>query len=361
MEIRLREVRLGADITQGDLAARAGVSRQTVNSIETRRYVPGTDVALRLARVLGCRVEDLFVDDTSTVTVDAGDADAGERVAIGRVGSRVVAHALRGTRLAPDGFVASDGIAGDGDASLFVDERSLERTVLVAGCDPSLPVLAAYVSRKSREHRMVWLHASSEEGLRDLAASAVHVAGTHLPDGGGDSNVSQAKQALSQRGGLIVNYAAWEQGLAVAPGNPKSIREAEDLARVGVRIVNREQGSGARRLLDEMLLAARVPSLKVKGYDVIVPTHMAVARAVAGGAADAGVTLRAAASAFGLGFVPLAEVRFDFVIPAAQLAHPSVQVMLEVLQSRELRADLAALPGYGVSLTGSTIVQLEAA
>lgn len=361
MKIQLREVRSAAGVTQGELAERAGVSRQTVNSIETGRYVPGTDVALRLARVLGRRVEDLFGDEDVAVAVDAGDAEAGERVAMARVGPRVVAHSLSGTRLAPDGFVAADGIAGDGDASLLVDERMLERTVLVAGCDPSLSVLAAYVSRKSREHRMVWLHASSEEALRELAAGTVHVAGTHLPDDAGEFNVSQAKRALSQGGGLIVNYAAWEQGLAVAPGNPKSIRSAEDLVRPGVRIVNREQGSGARNLLDEMLLAARVPSLKVKGYDVIVPTHMAVARSVAAGAADAGVTLRAAASAFELGFVPLAEVRFDFVIPAAHLAHPSVQLMLDVLQSRELRADLAALPGYGVSLTGSTIAQLEAA
>jgi putative molybdopterin biosynthesis protein len=363
-DVRLRTLRLAAGLTQGELAQRIAVSRQTINSIEGGRYVPGTDVALRLASVLGCRVEDIFRSSETERSISAemcGGAEKGDRVALGRVGGRVVAHALRGTRLSPDGFVAADGIVGaTGDVSLLLDERKLALTALVAGCDPSLSVLAEFVARKSPEHRLVWLHSTSEDALRELAAGAVHIAGTHLPDRG-DYNVSQARRTLARDGGLVVTYASWEQGLVVAAGNPKRIRGAADLVRPGLRIVNREAGSGARRLLDELLLTAKAPALDVRGYDVVVPTHMAVARAVAGGVADAGIALRAAAHAFGLGFVPLAEVRFDLVIPALQMEHPAVRVMLDVLQSRALRADLAALPGYEVSRTGSTVMRLLAA
>jgi molybdate-binding protein/DNA-binding XRE family transcriptional regulator len=312
-DVRLRALRLAAGLTQGELAQRIAVSRQTINSIEGGRYVPGTDVALRLASVLGCQVEEIFraAEAERSISPDVrGDAEEGDRVSLGRVGGRVVAHVLHGTRLSPDGFVAADGIVGaTGDVSLLLDERRLEQTALIAGCDPSLSVLAAFVARKSAEHRLVWLHSASEEALRELAAGAVHIAGTHLPDRG-DYNVSQARRTLSRNGGVVVTYASWEQGLVVAAGNPKRVRGAVDLVRPGVRIVNREDGSGARKLLDSMLLQAHVPALKVRGYDVIVPGHMAVARAVAAGSADAGITLRAAAHAFGLGFVPLAEVRF---------------------------------------------------
>jgi putative molybdopterin biosynthesis protein len=365
LDLRLRELRLAAGLTQGQLAERVGVSRQTVNSIEGGRFVPGTDVALRMAAALDCRVEDIFriggADRTVAADVQDGGG-AGDRVVVGRVGTRIIGHPLHGTRLPPDGFAAADGIAGSKrEVSLLIDQRQLDRTALIAGCDPSLSVLATFVTRKAPEHRLTWLHAPSEEALRELAGGTVHVAGTHLPNRGGEYNVSQARRTLARNGGLVVTYASWEQGFVVAAGNSKRIRGAADLVRPGLRIVNREAGSGARKLLDSMLLQSHVPSPKVRGYDVIAPGHMAVARAVAAGSADAGVALRAAAHAFGLGFVPIAEVRFDLVIPAAHVEHPAVRVMLDVLQSRALRADLAALPGYEVSHTGSTVMRLEAA
>jgi putative transcriptional regulator len=62
---RLRRHRLGADgMTQADLAERVGVTRQTIHSIETGKYNPSIELALRLARALGLAVEDLFqLDD----------------------------------------------------------------------------------------------------------------------------------------------------------------------------------------------------------------------------------------------------------------------------------------------------------
>jgi molybdate-binding protein len=158
-----------------------------------------------------------------------------------------------------------------------------------------------------------------------------------------------------------VNYSSWEQGIVVGPGNPKGVRTLEDLARGDITIVNRDVGSGSRRLLDAALRGARISGAGIAGYDREVETHMAVARAVQAGIADAGIALRAVASIFGLDFIPLGEVRFDLVIPAEHLDHPTVKMMLDTLQDKRLQADLAALPGYETTRTGSTVIELRAA
>lgn len=58
--VRLRDARTAAGLTQAELAGLAQVSRKTINTIENQVFVPSTDLALRLARTLDCRVEDLF-------------------------------------------------------------------------------------------------------------------------------------------------------------------------------------------------------------------------------------------------------------------------------------------------------------
>ena len=60
MDNRLRELRSGKGWSQGELAERLGVSRQTVNAIETEKYDPSLPLTFRIARLFKCRVEDVF-------------------------------------------------------------------------------------------------------------------------------------------------------------------------------------------------------------------------------------------------------------------------------------------------------------
>ena len=128
-----------------------------------------------------------------------------------------------------------------------------------------------------------------------------------------------------------------------------------------MRTINREIGAGSRALLDDLLAQAAVPPEVVSGYGRAVRTHLAVARAVADGVADVGIGLEAVARAYDLDFLPLATVHFDLIIPRDQLAHPVVAILLEHLQSRSLRADLRALPGYDVDLLGTVIADIPLA
>ena len=135
-----------------------------------------------------------------------------------------------------------------------------------------------------------------------------------------------------------------EAGLLVKGGNPKSIRGTADLVRKDVRIVNREEGSGARLLLDQRLEAEGIEAASVRGYGDLVSSHLDVGRRVAEGSADVGVGVEAIARLLGLAFIPLQAERYDLVIPTAFVTdHPAVGRLLEALVSREVRAEIDAL------------------
>lgn len=344
-------------LSQEDLAVRAGITRQAVNAIESGRYVPNTVVAIKLARGLARRVEELFdVEERREIlaTYPSGSIREGDRVTVGRVGDRLVGHNRTAEHSIAEGFAPADGVVrGRSDVELFVSSEDIDNTAFLVGCDPSLGILASWVSRRARIGRMVWLPGSSQEALDALASTSAHVAGIHLRDArSGEWNLRAASTALRD-GGVVVRYTSWEQGFVVARGNPKAVTTAEALTRPGVRFVNRERGAGSRTLIDQLLRDARIPRARVQGYTSVATSHLAVARAVASGTADAGVGLRAVAETLDLDFVPMVDVSFDLLIPNQHLSHPAVEALLDVLQSGRARAGLAALPGYDSSQTGS--------
>jgi len=361
LQSKVRAARVAKGLSQHRLAGLAGLTRQAIVAIEAGHYTPNTSVALRIGQALACRVEDLFVLPELPVErraiLAAGRCEPGTRVVLGTVGDRLVAHPLDGGRL----FAPADGVATSSapDVRLFIPPEQVERTAFLVGCDPSLGLLASWVSRRSADARLVWLPGSSQVALDALRRSTVHVAGIHLRNARtGEFNVEHARRALAKTGGVVVTYAGWEQGFIVRRGNPKKLGSVADLARRGIRLVNREPGSGSRALLDQLLEGACIPPETIAGYDHVVGSHMAVARAVADGIADLGIGLRAVARAE-CGFVPLADARFDFIIPRQHMDHPAIKVLLDVMQSASLRAELSALPGYDVSDTGSTRARFD--
>lgn len=355
----LRRRRLSRDLSQEALCALAGLSRQTLSTLEHGRGSPSTTVALKLARALECTVEDLFsLGDEGPLSADLVAALVpapashpgpgasrrlvpGGRVALAQVQGRWVAHPL------PDDRPA-DALLGAhrGRRVRALPLRSLESlrgSLLVLGCDPALGLLAARVAEDHPHCRVTWLHAASEAALGALARGEAHLAGIHLRDEqSGEYNAPFARAALP--GSAVVGLSSWELGFVVARGNPRGVRSARDLARRDVCIVNREPGAGARKLLDALLRRARVS--KVRGYGLQARGHHAVAQAVALGAADAGIATRGAADCFGLRFLPLSEERFDLVLPAGAADDERVGRLLDSLRSRNFQRELGALKGY---------------
>lgn len=383
IENNLKILRAAKGLSQGNLAASAQITRQAVCAIETNQYLPTTAVALRLAGTLGCRVEDLF-NLRSTGEIINGelvgehrvpdDAQLPIRVKVARIENRHVIRPVTalGELLAytvpADGLLIGGGEPETGRAKvtkrarvqLLRDRRVIDQEIAIAGCDPAIFLAGEYLRRYKETATVVAWTMSSGAALESLKRREVHVAGLHIVDEKtGESNLPYLREHLTGANYLIVTFATWEEGLIVRRGNPKGIRNIEALARRDVKFVNREEGAGARNLLDTQLIRAGMQRTDIKGYQLNADSHFHVARRVAEGLVDVGVGVRSAANLFGLDFVPLQQSRYDLVIPKAYLsAHPSIGNLLDAIVSRQFRTEIEALGGYDTRETG-TVRQLK--
>jgi putative molybdopterin biosynthesis protein len=373
MEIRnnLGELRRKRGLSAAELAAQIGVTRQTVYSMEAGSYVPNTLVALKLARVLGAAVEEMFVVEDGAPpaprTVRASmlaagrQLQAGQPVQVCRVGKRLVATSAEPVAwsLPPaDGVLAAPHRSSERAATtpvqLFSDGRELGKRLLLAGCDPGASILARHMQRAGIE--LIVVSRNSSESLDLLKRGLVHVAGTHLTDPAtGEANLPAIRRRFAGSSAAVIGFAVWEEGIVVSHGNPKGIREIADLSRKGVTIVNREPGAGCRNLLDSRLRKLGIPVARVKGYDTIARGHLPAAWRVASGEADCCIATKAAARAFGLDFQPLVSERYDLVVRKADLETPEVQALVDALGRSAFRRELEGLGGYDAASAGARI------
>jgi putative molybdopterin biosynthesis protein len=368
----IKQFRVQRGFTQQELARLVGLSRQSLNQIEAGVTVPSTAIALQLARLFGCRVEDLFElgdagDLRATLAAPLGEpsAEPSSRVVVGQVAGHWVAHRLdprqrpRDLSLAADAVLAAPARPGLVLLKPLVDPHRLAANLILAGCDTALGLLAERAERATAGSRNLWLEASSGAALAALESGTVHAAGAHLMDDeSGEYNVPFVRRAFSGRPMVVVTVAQIEEGLAVASGNPRRIRGVADLARKGIRLINRDKSAGARRLLDRMLALAQVRGKSIDGYERVAPGHLEAARFVATGAADAAMVTCAAALALGLHFIPLATERFDLVLPKESLSDGRVGRLLDTLSSREFRRELASIGGYSTQRSGAVAAEL---
>ncbi len=346
---RLSEIRNRNGLSAAALASRTGVTRQTVYAIEAGRYMPNTALALRFARELAVRVEDLFELEAAAPdrTVDAdlisgpSPSHQGQPVQLCVVGRRTVAVPAPPV---PVYLPLADGVLA-GRSVLSFRPEPLPKRLLIAGCDPALSLLAWRAARAGVDVALA--SANSSQALALLKAGRIHIAGTHLRD-----DLRAVRKAFPRGGVRIVTFAAWREGLVVAPHNPKGIRSVAALARRGVRIVNREPGAGSRILLDAELSRAGVKSRAVAGYDRIAHGHLPAAWQVLNGLADCCIASEAAARAFGLAFVPLAAERFDLVIPEDLASSAQVERLIDAMQALDFRHELEVTGGYDTGQTG---------
>jgi putative molybdopterin biosynthesis protein len=232
-------------------------------------------------------------------------------------------------------------------------------SVFVAGSDdPALECLPDALASAPGRPLCFLATVGSVGGLEALAAGRCDVAVAHLLDpGSGEYNLPQVGRYLAGRPTALVNLFQRELGLVVWTGNPRKLGGVGDLGRRGLRLVNRQPGSGTRHLLDTALAQAGIPPRAIAGYGDEVSTHWAVGLRVLRGQADVGVATRAVAQALSLGFVPVTRERFDMIIPRDVFFRPAVQAFIEAVRSTGFQDGLTRLGGYDARQSGRVLAE----
>ena len=193
-------------------------------------------------------------------------------------------------------------------------------------------------------------------GLKILKERHCHIAGAHLLESNEkEYNFAYLKEYLNEPLPAVINFCFREQGLLLAPGNPKGINSIKDLARKDVILANRPCGTGTRLLLDHELQKAGIKPEQVKGYKNEFPSHLDVGIEVLSGRADVGIGIKAVASLLGLEFIPLRRERYDLFIPRDVFFEEHVQRFLSLLQEKRFYRLAEELSDYDVSQAGKMI------
>ncbi|HEY0572731.1 MAG TPA: molybdopterin biosynthesis protein [Pseudonocardia sp.] len=292
------------------------------------------------------------------------------RVRLGRVAGEVVATPLpRGagvltSLVRADGLLmVPSGLEGHHAGTqvrveLLRGLAEIGRTIVAIGSHDLVLDLAA--SRLRATDPLITLASSNVGSLGGLVAlrdGLCHIAGSHLLDPAtGQYTLPYLDRLLGADSDVaVVRLVHRDQGLIVAPGNPLGLTGVEDLPRPGLRYVNRQRGAGTRALLDHEMANRGIDPAQVAGYSREEHTHLAVAAAVAAGRADAGMGILAAARAFGLDFVPVAQEPYDLVLRTAGLSDELLTPLWQLLDRADFRAEVEALGGYSCAETGRRI------
>ncbi len=292
------------------------------------------------------------------------------RVKVGKVGERWVAAPLSRGAGVTMSLVRADGIIRvprlqegfhEGEkvpVEILRSVEELEETLIGIGShDLTVDLLSSHIKARGGYGAIASAHVGSLGGILALRKGEAHFAGIHLLDPEtGDYNCSYLERLLPGRDIALMNLVYRTQGLLVAKGNPLNITTLEDLARLGIRFVNRQGGSGTRVLLDYHLTQKGISKEEILGYDREEFTHLNVAVAIASGSADAGLGIQSAAEALGLDFVPIGEERYDLAIPREFLEEPRMKTLITVVQSEEFKEEVVKLGGYDVRDTGKFIM-----
>jgi putative molybdopterin biosynthesis protein len=228
---------------------------------------------------------------------------------------------------------------------------------VMASHDLALPLLRDQASALHRLHIDLRFNGSMD-ALRALAEGRCTVAGFHVPPLAHNRTLFARglKPLLKPGQHKLIGCMQRTQGLMVAPGNPLALHSMADVAARGARFVNRQPGSGTRLLTDHLLAELGLQPERIAGYQGHQEdSHLAVATAVAAGAADAALGIEAAARGAGLDFVPLVSEDYFLVCLAPTLEQPAVKALRALLQHDHWRQTLAGLPGYRASHAGEVL------
>ena len=291
------------------------------------------------------------------------------RVRMGYVGERLMASPLSRGSGVVSSFMKADGIlevpqglegyeaGSEVSVRLLSREDKLKNTLVVIGShDPLLDEVADMMHVANNHVYMSSAHVGSMGGIMAIRRGEAHAAGCHLLDTAtGQYNLSFMKKYFPHGDVKLIRCVGRQQGMMVAKGNPLGIGAFADIARPGLRYVNRQKGSGTRILTDYLMKQNDLDPAAIYGYDREELTHTSVAAQIASGSADAGMGIYSAAKLYDLDFIPICIEEYDLIIPDHAWDTPVVRQLIDTLKSDAFRDKLLAMGGYTVEHAGEII------
>lgn len=231
---------------------------------------------------------------------------------------------------------------------------------VICGQDIVLDVLVQHLNYELAGLRFLRSHDGSCNALWAFYHGQAQIASAHLWDADSNEyNIPYVRRLVPGTDVLLVNLLYRQAGFYTAVGNPKGLSDWSDLLRPGIRMVNRELGSGIRVLSDEKLKQLGADPSQISGYEQVESSHPAVASAVARGQADVGIeTEKVALHVGGVEFVALQRERYDLVIRTGDAQKEPYSTVLAVLNRPAFQEEVAALGGYDVSEMGKIIARI---
>ncbi len=292
-------------------------------------------------------------------------------VTLGQVGTKLIATPSGKGAGSVMSMVRADGLltipsgsegVGAGETvriEMLRSRKEVEATLVAIGShDNILDLMANFLHRMTPPLRLSSAHVGSMGGIMAIRRGEAHFGGTHLLDENtGEYNVSFITRFLADTPLQLINLCYREQGLIVPKGNPHRITSLADLIARNLTFINRQKGAGTRLLTDKILRDSNLEPDQLAGYNHEEYTHMNVSASVLSGSVDAGMGIRAAAQALDLDFVPVAEERYDLIVPTVFLDDARMKAALDLMNNDSFKTRIEELGGYNLRNCGSVMYQ----
>ncbi len=329
---RIRTRREQVGLSQIELAASVGMSRQTIGAIEAGKNLPRVDAAIALAGALGVEVSDLFTASPLVIDVITGELPQPGPVHIGRVDDRLVSTPVRARSL---GYEPADLITASGDLETLTP---LAPGLVVAGCEPGLGI----VERLLREGGVgaMWVATSSKNALLALDEGRAHAAVVH-------GTKRQLRDRVANRNIERLHLATWRVGLSAGEDDAPGWQER---ALSGSNpVVQRESGAVVQRVFLDALSHAnsRPPGPVADG-------HLESAQRGLWTGIPA-VTFEPAAIAVDRPFHELAVHNAQIWIPHRFRGETSLTRAIDLMMGQRFGRHLEGIGGYDLSQVGTKV------
>jgi putative molybdopterin biosynthesis protein len=235
--------------------------------------------------------------------------------------------------------------------------RKIEGALLASGSnDPILDMLYTYMKKSYPEFYIFSANTGSTDGLKALNMGYTDIAWSHLFDPkSGEYNIPLLSNYLTNVKPVVVNLFRRDLGFVVSHKNPFHIRGFEDLTQKGVRLINRQKGSGTRVLLDHHLKKLQISPSNINGYEKEVYTHFEVGLSILSKEADVGIATIAVSKLLGLPFIPVTQESFDMILDRSTFFEKGIQAFIEILNSQEFRNRVERLGSYDFKSSGKIL------